>query len=60
LIQRELGVKDEPSKSFAQKLVNLYLNNYLQSLFAGAFVNHNYSPLKPEIALATEQQGEYF
>jgi acetolactate synthase-like protein len=55
LVQRELGIKNE-SKSLSQKLVSLYLNNYLASLFAGAFDTHDFSPLKPDIQLATQSQ----
>lgn len=56
LVQRELGVKSG-GNSLSQRLINLYLNNYLYSLFAGAFDNHDYSPLKPDIHLATSADG---
>lgn len=55
MVKRELGVK-EGSKSLAQKLISLYLNNYLASLFAGAFVKHDFRPLKPDVSLATKEQ----
>jgi acetolactate synthase-like protein len=55
LVQRELGVK-EGATNLAQKLVNMYLNNYLQSLFAGAFDKHEYTPLKVDIPLASQSQ----
>jgi acetolactate synthase-like protein len=57
LVERELGIKGQPAKNLSQKIVSLYLNNYLQSLFAGAFDKHDYSPLKPEIELAKESDG---
>ena len=53
-----MGIKNEPSKSFAQKAINFYLNNYLESLFAGAFMKHEFSPLKPDIQLASELQSK--
>ncbi len=56
LIQREMGIKNEAGKSIAQKIINLYLTNYIESLFAGAFCKHDFSPLKPEITLASELQ----
>lgn len=52
LIDRELGVKE--AKSFPQKIINLYLTNYIKSLFAGAFEKHDFSPLKPNITIADE------
>ena len=56
LVQRELGIKSE-SKSLVQKIIGLYLNNYLCSLFAGAFDKHNFEPLKTDIHLATQDEG---
>jgi acetolactate synthase-like protein len=56
LVQREMGVKND-AKNFSQKLINFYLNNYLCSLFAGAFDKHEFSPLKPDIKLASKDQG---
>ena len=53
-----MGIKNEPSKSFAQKAINFYLNNYLESLFAGAFMKHEFSPIKPDIQLASELQSK--
>lgn len=55
LVKREIGIKDD-SKSLVQKIISLYLNNYLYSLFAGAFDKHDYSPLKPNIPLADKNQ----
>lgn len=57
LVEREMGSKTE-AKSFSQKIVNLYLDNYLKSLFAGAFKDHDFSPLKPEIPLPDKIQGK--
>jgi acetolactate synthase-like protein len=56
LVQRELGIKSDGAKSLIQSIINLYLNNYLQSLFAGAFDKHEFSPLKPNIKLADASQ----
>jgi acetolactate synthase-like protein len=55
LVQRELGIKSE-SKSLMQTITSMYLNNYLASLFAGAFDPHDYKPIKPEIPTATQSQ----
>ena len=57
LVQKEIGVKDEGGKSLGQRIVQAYLNNYLYSLFAGAFDKHEYAPLKPDIPLADRSQG---
>lgn len=56
LVQRELGIKSD-SKSLAQKIIGLYLNNYLSSLFAGAFDKHNFAPLKTDVVKATKDQS---
>ena len=56
LVSRELGVKSE-ARNLQQKLVNFYLNNYLASLFAGAFESsHVFTPLKPDIPFASVSQ----
>lgn len=57
LIRRELGVKESGNISLGQRVVNAYLNNYIYSLFAGAFDNHEYFPLKPNIPFASDLQG---
>lgn len=57
LVKREIGIKDD-SKSLVQKIISLYLNNYLYSLFAGAFDKHDYTPLKPNIPLANTNQSK--
>lgn len=58
LVARELGVKSE-AKSLGQKFVAMYLNNYLKSLFAGAFnSNHQFTPLKPDIKFATNSESK--
>ena len=59
LVQRELGVK-EGATNLMQKIINMYLNNYLQSLFAGAFGKHDYTPLKTDIPLASQSQSWFF
>ena len=55
-MSRELGGKTGPAKSLAQKAINWYLNNYLQSLFAGAFETHDYTPIPPNIPLPKEEK----
>lgn len=55
LVERELGAKGE-AKSIGQKIANLYLDNYLKALFAGAFINHDFKPLKPDIPLPEPNQ----
>ena len=55
LIEREIGGTVK-AKSLMQHIVNLYLSNYLQSLFAGAFDSHEYTPMKPDIVQASESQ----
>lgn len=56
LIKRELGVKESGPISLVQRVVNAYLMNYIQSLFAGAFDKHEYSPIKPNIVVASDTQ----
>lgn len=55
LVQRELGVKEGPT-NLMQKVVNAYLNNYLKSLFAGAFDKKEFTPLKTDVPLASQSQ----
>jgi hypothetical protein len=53
LVARELGIKAKENSSFVGKLVEIYLNNYLSCLFAGAFrSNHCFAPIKPKIKLS--------
>lgn len=59
IIQKELGAKNQEAKNVVQKVINLYLNNYLCSLFAGAFEKHDYSPLKPDIKFAETKDGKF-
>jgi acetolactate synthase-like protein len=56
LVSRELGGKTGPAKNLVQKAINWYLNNYLQSLFAGAFEKHEYSPIPPNIPLPKDEK----
>lgn len=56
MVSRELGAKSENGKTLAQKAVNWYLNNYLRSLFAGAFDTHDYSPIPPVIPLPKDEK----
>ncbi len=58
LVEREMGIKaNQTAKSFSQKIISLYLNNYLYSLFAGAFDKQDNTPLKPNIKLAEKSEG---
>lgn len=54
MVARELGAKTDAAKSLGQKAVNWYLNNYITSLFAGAFDSHDYTPIPPNIPLPDE------
>ena len=54
MVARELGAKTDAAKSLAQKAVNWYLNNYITSLFAGAFSNHDYTPIPLDIPMPDE------
>jgi hypothetical protein len=40
-----------------KKIVDLYLENYIKSLFAGAFLGHNYEQLKVDIPLVTKTES---
>lgn len=57
LVQRELGIKTGAT-NLVQKIVNMYLNNYMQSLFAGAFDKHEFKPLKTDIPLHNQTQSK--
>jgi acetolactate synthase-like protein len=46
LVMKEIVSADKPAKSLSMKLVRLYLNNYVNQLFAGAWEPVDPSPLK--------------
>ncbi|XP_050732912.1 2-hydroxyacyl-CoA lyase 2-like [Eriocheir sinensis] len=52
MVAKEVGVKGE-GKSFMQKIVNWYLGNYLDNLFAGAWEPQDTKPLKVNIPFAS-------
>ncbi|XP_037784059.1 2-hydroxyacyl-CoA lyase 2-like [Penaeus monodon] len=51
MVAKEIGVKGE-GKSFMQKIVNWYLGNYLDNLFAGAWDPQDTKPLRVNIPFA--------
>ncbi|ROT78401.1 hypothetical protein C7M84_002879 [Penaeus vannamei] len=51
MVAKEIGVKGE-GKSFMQKVVNWYLGNYLDNLFAGAWDPQDTKPLRVNIPFA--------
>ena len=55
IIKKEVGVK-EGAKSLGQKVVNWYLNNYLNNMFCGAFEERDMTPLDIEIPKASDSQ----
>jgi acetolactate synthase-like protein len=58
LVAKEFGIKNNQSKSLINKLTNLYLENYLNSLFAGAFsTDHQMKPIEPSVKLPDENKG---
>ncbi|XP_070532680.1 2-hydroxyacyl-CoA lyase 2-like [Ptychodera flava] len=56
LVQKELGSKGQPPKTLNQKIVQWYLNNYLNNLFAGAWEKRNPSPLPVDRPMPTSSQ----
>ena len=52
-ISKEIGVKPN-ARGLIQKIVNLYLNTYLNNLFCGAFEIRDCEPLKIDIPKATD------
>jgi len=55
MVAKEIGVKGE-SKSFMQSVVNWYMNNYLQNLYAGAWDPRDTKPLKVNIPFASTEE----
>ncbi|MPC22656.1 Acetolactate synthase-like protein [Portunus trituberculatus] len=52
MVAKEIGVKSE-AKSIMQRIVNWYLGNYLDNLFAGAWDPQDTKPLKVNIPFAS-------
>ncbi|KAG7162141.1 Acetolactate synthase-like protein-like [Homarus americanus] len=52
MVSKEMGMKSD-SKSFTQKIINWYLDNYLNNLFAGAWEPQDTKPLKISIPFAS-------
>ena len=55
MIKKEVGIKDS-AKGLVQKIVNWYLNNYLNDMFCGAFEERNTEPLDIDIPKASNSQ----
>ncbi|CAL4141839.1 unnamed protein product [Meganyctiphanes norvegica] len=54
MVSKEIGVKGE-SKSFMQSVVNWYMSNYLNNLYAGAWDPRDTKPLKVNIPFASSE-----
>ncbi|KAK3886330.1 hypothetical protein Pcinc_009506 [Petrolisthes cinctipes] len=54
MVAREVGMKGE-AKSVMQKIVNWYLGNYLDNLFAGAWDPRDTKPLRVSIPFASPE-----
>lgn len=52
MVSKELGVKEE-GKSLMQRIINWYLGNYLDNLYAGAWEPQDTKPLKVSIPFAS-------
>lgn len=55
LVRREVGAKNE-GRGLMNKIVNWYLNNYLENIFAGAWDPVDVKPLAVNIPLPTETE----
>jgi len=58
VIAKEVVPPGPPPKSIKQKVVQWYLNNYLQNLFAGAWEEVDVTPLPLSVPLASHAQVE--
>lgn len=56
IIKKEVGVKDE-SRGIVNKVVNWYLNNYLDNIFSGAWDPVDVTPLTVDIPLPSSSEG---
>ena len=53
LVMKEIVASDKPAKTLTMKLVRLYLSNYVNQLFAGAWESVDPSPLKVTFPIAS-------
>ncbi|KAK3102444.1 hypothetical protein FSP39_011418 [Pinctada imbricata] len=56
LVRRELGVKDKGPVSFMQRIINWYLLNHINDLFAGAFESRDTNPLPVDVKKPSQSQ----
>ncbi|KAL5007513.1 hypothetical protein ScPMuIL_016319 [Solemya velum] len=56
MVERELGIKDKGSVSLFQRMVNWYLQNHVDNIFAGAWEGMDNSPLPVSQPRATQSQ----
>ncbi|XP_064601840.1 2-hydroxyacyl-CoA lyase 2-like [Liolophura sinensis] len=56
IVKKEIGMKDGGPTSLGQKVINWYLQNHLNNLFAGAFEARDTQPLPVELPLASRSQ----
>nr|XP_022322803.1 acetolactate synthase-like protein [Crassostrea virginica] len=56
LVRRELGMKEKGPVSLVQRIINWYLMNHLNNLFAGAFESRDMSPIPVNQQKATPSQ----
>ncbi|XP_067655613.1 2-hydroxyacyl-CoA lyase 2-like [Haliotis asinina] len=55
MVKREIGMKDKAG-GLVQTVINWYLQNHLNNLFAGAFEERDITPLKVERPMASRSQ----
>ncbi|KAK3774800.1 hypothetical protein RRG08_034889 [Elysia crispata] len=56
MVKREIGMKDKGPIGLGQRIVNWYLNNHLNNLFAGAWEKRDTTPLPVTCPQATSSQ----
>lgn len=56
LVRREIGMKEKGPVNFVQRIINWYLMNHLNNLFAGAFEKRDMSPIPVNQQKATPSQ----
>lgn len=56
LVRREIGMKEKGPVNFVQRIINWYLMNHLNNLFAGAFETRDMSPIPVNQQKATPSQ----
>lgn len=55
MVNKEVGAKSK-GKGLVQKVVNWYLQNYVDDLFAGAWEKRDVTPIPPSLPTATNNQ----